>query len=342
MPIEHQHEYTVRALCAQHEFSRARDYLLGLKSVYDHSRPSRRSAYHLHLATCYSKLGNYQDADTHFDLTIGSSPTWFQPKTALVDSLLQRGAFRAAEDRLTELLEHSDLREDTVDNFHLQRMMGRFFKLNGDYESALDCLKNVEKMAHGREDGFSNDMRFLEKVLSSPYPDRREGLVGYANFLRKSRMDPHIGPNPYLAITFLKNRLDEETAPERIGACHSLLTRCYLDIGRTAEALSHAETALGIDPGDTQATVGLILCHLQSKDLSQAALAFGSVAHQIKQNVTLALPLAREFHKAGAYGLAQHLASHVLNIGGTKERERESARIILGSATAQRRKLDLL
>ncbi len=329
MPLFENDRLHINALCKEQRFAEARDYLLARQGRYLRQGRFIRSSYHENLGKIYTSLCEFEKADEEFNFAIGATHLNFSPRLSYIESMIKRGRLCEADKLLTEIVEREDSISPAVHirNVRLQLLMGKFFKLLGNYAEAMDCyeqcLPYLDKQSSARR-----DYQFLLDIRNNQRTDRLTGLINHINFLRDSRYSGDTTLRNRQAREFLANRVAEEkSSPWACATLHSLMARCWLDMDDKEQALEHANAAIALNSGNSYAHITRILAYLSQNDVASAVAAFDAVSGLIIDSPNHAAILARAFRAAGEYPLQAAISNP-----DTSPDTRRAAHIILGSA----------
>lgn len=313
MKIHSEHQDRLRGLFSTRRFHEALDYLLGLKSAYQQDKMIFKAPYYLDLARCFSAVGDYKNADQYFDLAFGTFGNYFFARIVEAESFLQRGQFTQARDNLVALADNVEFSGRISRIVHFHQVAGSFFKLTGDYAQAKACYEAGAALTT-RPGTIHNDLKYVSHILSCENPNPVAGLVEYCKLLRKrDRENQENGHSSSLTLTFLTNRIKSPLSSFEEMTCHSILSKCYMDVGNTAQARTHVEKARAIDSGNLDVILSDILCNLAERDVPQARLKFNAYSSPLMQTPKKTIALAQAFLSAGDHETGALLANAVLH-----------------------------
>jgi tetratricopeptide (TPR) repeat protein len=282
------------------------DYLMSVKSKYaSSSNHIMRGVYFCLLAANHSKLGQYAEADKYFDIAFGASPYNFKIKLEMIDSYMQRGEIKKAEELLINLTENQRIEQSGLYRRFLL-LSGRFFKLTGDYTSAIACFKEAQSRDTAPS-SVAADIELMESFLSptEKHFNRMSGCMEYGRHL--FHIDRKAQPVTRLGITFMQNILHELNNPnDRIQAL-SALSQYFMEIGNLDEATKYNQQAIDIDANHPRSLAARIRLMLERGNKDMAMSFYGRDKVIILDDPRATIGLTRAFHLAGQNEIAQDL-----------------------------------
>lgn len=338
MPLHNNDREAVNSYCRKQQFPEARDYLLGRASVYLGLRDGHtRAAYHENLGRIYTSLCELDKADEHFNLAIGATKGNFSARLSYIDSLIKRGSFKLAEKYLTEIVDNEPSVSPTTHkrNLRLNILMGKYFKLSGEFAAAAECLDQCLLYIRP-DDSAHRDYAFVKSLLAETSCDKMAGTINYISFLRDSRFNGDYALRNHQARIFLGNRITEESNPYTLSTLHSLMANCYLDVNDYTRANEHAEIAITYNPRNIHAAKIQVLALLAGGQTREARDAYEAAARSLVASPHGATQLAIAFRNARMYEVAMGISSTIIDNPATDPETRRIAHNIQGIAWASR------
>lgn len=312
MPMRQQDEKMVKDLCTAHNYIAARDFLYGKKREYENSNSVLRHSYFLHLGKCLTRLGEYDKAESYLNQSLDASPWSINTKLAQVDLFIQQGSLKKAETALIEILDNHRNKEDIF----LHKILGRFFKITGRYSDALDCLKKVESQLQGNSHAITQEITFLQKILSDGKADPFAGLATYSFHLAKNLSTSIEQKQRNLGVVFLETQIKEEKDPIRKSALYSLLSRIHFEHADYHDAEKSINSSLALNPKNKHAISNQICLYLATDRNDEAKQKSLDANEAIHNDPNIMIRLAFAFQKAGTFDLAHQFTERALVLDG--------------------------
>jgi tetratricopeptide (TPR) repeat protein len=326
MKLELYHDDYQKAhqLIDDHDFRGVIEMLHGRKRIYINSPNSQRAAYFNLMGSALSKIGNYTKADDCFNLALAAAPGHYKIKLTMAESYLQRGKLQSAEKLLVELLENSKI-EQSAHYRRLNLIMGRYFKLVGDYAAAYESYNIAHQLNNSPNKPPSKDTSLMKLFMSAAEkrPDNTRGIIEYTQYLRL--IDITSTPTTDLSLTFLRNYLKEVKNTDDKIQCLSRLSQLCMTFNNMKEAFECNDQALALDENHAWSLAVRIRLLFTVGERDVALAHYQRDKNLIKDDPRATLSLARTFKFSGLNQIASALTKGLLQRKDLDEDVRISA-----------------
>lgn len=285
--------------------------LQGRKPVYQNASESLRGGYHCFLASAFSRLGDYAQADDHFNRALGAVPRSHKIKLEMVESYLQRGNLGEAKAALLELLENKVLDYHGVGRrFYLN--MGRYSKVTGDYATALECYTKAQDLSTKNYQAPSKDMRLMVTFLhaANERTKRVKGALEYAYHLLN--IDKNASPPTELAVVFLRNSMVYLKEPDEKVEYLATLSQISRQFDSLREAFDYNAQALALAPHHPRSLAARIRMLFQEGRNNEALQHYQDDKEFILQCPRATLSLIKSLISVRHGHIAEELANQLL------------------------------
>lgn len=323
LDLYHDDFQKTRNLVKSHDYRGVIEILQSRKPVYMHAPDSQRGAYHYLLGASYSKIGDYKQADHHFDLALSIVPKNHKIKLEMLDSYLQRGSTAEAASLLQELDGDDALkRSNSYSRFY--NLIGKYYKLTGDYYTARHNY-NISYNLRIKDIGPSRDIPLMDEFIAATQrrTDRTKGALEYATHL--FHLDRRETPPLNLSLTFLKNCIKHFQDTDDKVRCLNSMSHLSREFNNMTAALDYNEQGLALNPTHPRLLSARIRILIEADKRDEALTHYNRDKPVITGSTIATLALANTFLANGYDRISHSLMKHLLKRPDLNDAMRQSA-----------------
>lgn len=310
MKIYPKDDEIVKEFFKTHKYDEARKFLIARETDYLREKDSGiKSTYYGYLAKSHSMMGDYDQADMVFETALGFLPHNYHVKLEKAAHHMRQGKIYKANDIFIDLYQNSSITGKSYNKL-LNSLMGRFFKLQGNYRQSQICYGEALKEGVYHQDGLGKE--FAEKMMAQEKAQGPAPLAGTLEYARHLHEDSeNIGLSLSLAIPFLRNRLqDIKNIDQRI-ACYIALAQYSADNDMNA-ALNFNTNAYGLDQNNIPTLENGLVLLARAKATTTLRAQFKRDLSIISQSPATMISLAEKFfEESETHDLARILCEQV-------------------------------
>lgn len=304
IPAEDAH---VKHLFKQKQYGAARDFLLGRQNYYQQADTQLKCPFNTLLAKTYSALGEYAKADDHLKIALNTSPHNYEAWLETADSYLRRGDLKRADITLRELNSERDISQ-TVHGRQLLSLMGRFFQLSGEYESAYLAYGELQRIS-APSVHTNKELAFAETMINEEAVEHVKSPLGgsfkYAHHLHLT--SKNMGTKHDLGVTFLQNRMKTISQVDLRVQCYQAMAYYCRDSSDISQALTFNRAAYELDKNNIATLDKGLRLLLLSGDLPKAREHFKRDHFILSEDPAVISELAKKFFYAGVLDISKQL-----------------------------------